>query len=42
MQLRYFNYSEPSGIAHGWSGGVVAGVPTEDIVPDLLIKEGQS
>lgn len=42
MQIRYFNYSEASGIAHGWSGGVVAGVPTEKIEPELLIKEGQS
>ena len=39
MQVRYFNFSEPSGVAHGWKGGTTAGVPINDVHPGLLIEK---
>lgn len=38
MQIRYFNFLEASGIAHGWKGGTVAGVPINEVHPGLLIE----
>jgi hypothetical protein len=42
MQVRYFNFSEASGIAHGWKGGTTAGVPINEVHPGLLIEEATS
>lgn len=41
MQVRYFNFQEPSGIAHGWKGGTTAGVPINDVHPGLLIEKAK-
>ena len=41
MQVRYFNYREPSGLAHGWKGGTTAGVPINDVHPGLLIEKAE-
>lgn len=42
MQLRYFNFSEPTGRAHGWKGSYAAGVDFRTIHPELFVaKEGE-
>ncbi|MFC4861476.1 phytanoyl-CoA dioxygenase family protein [Pseudomonas sp. JS3066] len=35
MQLRYFNFNEPTGRAHGWKGSFAAGVDFRSIHPEL-------
>lgn len=35
MQLRYFNFSEPTGRTHGWSGSYAAGIDFRKIHPEL-------
>lgn len=35
MQFRYFNFNEPTGLAHGWSGSYAAGVDFRKIHPEL-------
>lgn len=35
MQFRYFNFADPTGIRHGWSGSYAAGVDFKDIHPEL-------
>lgn len=35
MQLRYFNFLEPTGQCHGWKGSYAAGVDFRTIHPDL-------
>jgi hypothetical protein len=35
MQLRYFNFAEPTGRAHGWSGSFAAGRDFRSIHPEL-------
>lgn len=35
MQLRYFNFAEPTGRAHGWKGSYAAGIDFRKIHPEL-------
>lgn len=35
MQLRYFNFNEPTGRAHGWKGSFAAGVDFRSVHPEL-------
>ncbi len=35
MQLRYFNFAEPTGRSHGWSGSYAAGVDFRKVHPEL-------
>lgn len=35
MQLRYFNFKEPTGLAHGWKGSYAAGVDFKKVHPEL-------
>jgi len=42
MQLRYFNFSEPTGRAHGWKGSYAAGVDFRTVHPELfIVQEGE-
>lgn len=42
MQLRYFNFNEPTGRAHGWKGSYAAGVDFRTVHPELFIaQEGE-
>ncbi len=36
MQLRYFNFTEPTGIKIGWKGSFAAGVKVEEVHPELF------
>ena len=35
MQLRYFNFNEPTGLSHGWKGSYAAGVDFRQVHPEL-------
>lgn len=35
MQLRYFNFNNETGLAHGWKGSYAAGVNFRDVHPEL-------
>lgn len=35
MQFRYFNFADPTGIQHGWSGSYAADVDFRDVHPEL-------
>jgi hypothetical protein len=35
LQFRYFNFNEPTGLAHGWKGSFAAGVDFTRIHPEL-------
>lgn len=35
MQFRYFNFDDPTGLAHGWKGSFAAGVDFRTIHPEL-------
>ncbi|HEY8035031.1 MAG TPA: phytanoyl-CoA dioxygenase family protein [Methylobacter sp.] len=35
MQLRYFNYMEPTGLSHGWKGSYAAGIDFRQVHPEL-------
>lgn len=35
MQLRYFNFTEPTGRSHGWKGSYAAGIDFRKIHPEL-------
>ena len=35
MQFRYFNFDEPTGLAHGWKGSFAAGVDFRQVHPEL-------
>jgi ectoine hydroxylase-related dioxygenase (phytanoyl-CoA dioxygenase family) len=37
MQMRYFNFREPTGIDLGWVGSFTAGVDVKTIHPDLFV-----
>lgn len=37
MQFRYFDFSETTGMAHGWKGSFAAGIDFRQIHPDLYI-----
>ncbi len=37
MQFRYFDFSEPIGMAHGWKGSFAAGVDFRQIHPELCV-----
>lgn len=37
MQFRYFDFSEPTGMAHGWKGSFAAGVDFRQIHPELCV-----
>lgn len=37
MQFRYFDFSEPTGMSHGWKGSFAAGVDFRQIHPELYI-----
>lgn len=39
MQLRYFDFTEPVGASHGWSGGVRSGVDFKTIHPEMFAGE---
>lgn len=36
MQMRYFNFREPTGLQHGWRGSFAAGVRLGDVHPELV------
>lgn len=38
IQLRYFDFQEPTGIKFGWPGGVVAGNDVTTFHPELVVK----
>jgi hypothetical protein len=42
MQLRYFNFNEPTGISHGWQGSYAAGIDFRTIHPELCADSGDS
>ena len=35
LQFRYFNFDDPTGLAHGWKGSFAAGVDFRSIHPEL-------
>ena len=35
LQFRYFNFDDPTGLAHGWKGSFAAGVDFKQIHPEL-------
>jgi hypothetical protein len=37
LQFRYFNFNDPTGLAHGWKGSFAAGVDFRQIHPELCI-----
>ncbi|MBU0807359.1 MAG: phytanoyl-CoA dioxygenase family protein [Gammaproteobacteria bacterium] len=39
MQLRYFNFMDPTGRAHGWKGSYAAGVDFREIHPELCADQ---
>lgn len=39
MQFRYFNFLEPTGRSHGWSGSFAAGVDFASIHPELVVGD---
>lgn len=36
MQMRYFNFTEPTGIKIGWKGSFASGVKVEEVHPELF------
>ena len=41
LQLRYFNFADPTGRAHGWKGSFAAGVDFRSIHPELCASPGE-
>ena len=39
VQLRYFDFEEPTGIKLGWPGGVVIGNDVTKFHPELVVTE---
>lgn len=39
MQFRYFNFAEPTGLAHGWAGSFAAGQDFRAIHPELCADD---
>lgn len=39
MQLRYFNFCDPTGRSHGWKGSYAAGVDFRTVHPELYIDQ---
>jgi ectoine hydroxylase-related dioxygenase (phytanoyl-CoA dioxygenase family) len=37
MQMRLFNYLEPSGVELGWKGSVADGVKVRDLLPQFVL-----
>lgn len=37
MQFRYFDFSEPTGMSHGWKGSFAAGVDFKQVHPELCV-----
>jgi len=37
MQLRYFNFNDPTGRSYGWKGSYAAGVDFRQIHPELCV-----
>jgi len=37
MQMRYFNFEDPTGIRIGWKGCFAAGITLQDVHPELVI-----
>ena len=37
MQMRYFNFADPTGMKIGWRGSFAAGVSIRDIHPELIV-----
>jgi hypothetical protein len=42
MQLRYFNFTEESGIKHNWKGSFAAGMDFGKLFPELVVKHKDS
>jgi hypothetical protein len=38
MQIRYFNFKDPTGIRINWTGCVMSGVQLKDVHPELIIE----
>lgn len=38
LQFRYFNFSDPTGMRHGWKGSFAAGVDFRSIHPELCVE----
>ena len=36
VQLRYFDFTEPIGVGHGWSGGVRSGIDFKEVHPEMF------
>ncbi len=41
MQFRYFNFNEPTGLAHGWKGSYAAGMDFKKVHPELCADIGE-
>jgi hypothetical protein len=39
MQMRYFNFEDPTGIRIGWCGAFAAGVDVRQIHPELFLDD---
>lgn len=39
LQFRYFNFDEPTGLAHGWKGSFAAGVDFRNVHPELCADQ---
>lgn len=39
LQFRYFNFDDPTGLAHGWKGSFAAGVDFRQIHPELCADQ---
>ena len=39
MQLRYFDFEEPTGVKFGWPGGVVVGNDVTKFHPELVVNK---
>lgn len=37
LQFRYFNFDDPTGLAHGWKGSFAAGVDFRSVHPELCV-----
>jgi hypothetical protein len=38
MQMRYFNFADPTGMSIGWRGSFAAGVPLRSVHPELVVS----
>jgi Phytanoyl-CoA dioxygenase (PhyH) len=41
MQMRYFNFAEPTAIKHGWKGSFASGIDFRTIHPELCVERAR-